>query len=183
MVGSQLVKELREAENMLGRSTGSMLKIVERCRNKLMDTLTSSDPWRGRDFLCEGCLICQTKSRSGKVLTQDCSRRSVVYETYCITCKEKNIKELEEIHADDEDYKELNKQISEMKLYKYIGETGESVYGQGRQHLIDVAQLKLGSHILKHYLDCHQDEADLDNITFGMKIRCTCRSDDTARKF
>ena len=134
MVGSQLVKELREAVNMLGRSTGSMLKIVERCRNKLMD------PWRGRDFLCEGCLICQTKSRSGKLLTQDCSRRSVVYETYCITCKEKNIKELEEIHADDEDDKELNKQISEMKLYKYIGETGKSVYGQGRQHLMDVAQ-------------------------------------------
>ena len=175
-VGSQLVKELREAENMLGRSTGSKLKIVERCGNKLMDILTSSDPWRGRDCLREGCLLCQTKSRSGKLLTQDCSRRSIVYETYCITCKEKKIKELEEIHADDENDKELKKQISEMKIYKYIGETGKSAYERGRQHLMDVAQLKPGSHILKHYLDCHEDEADLDNITFGMKIRSTCRS-------
>ena len=174
-VGSQLTKELRQAENMLGESTGAKLKVVERCGTKICDILTSSDPWKGKDCLRDGCLLCQTKSLTGKLLSQDCRRRSIVYETYCITCKDRKVKEIEQKYEENENPADMRKEISEIKLYKYIGETGKSVFERGLQHLADATQLKPSSHILKHYLESHEEEK-LDEITFGMKIKCTAKS-------
>ena len=105
-VGSKLTKELKESENTLGQSTGAKLKVVERSGTKLMDILTSADPWRGKDCLRESCMLCRTKERTGKLLNQDCTRRSVVYETRCMTCYERSIKEKEErFQGDEEDEK------------------------------------------------------------------------------
>ena len=156
--GSALTKELREAENKLGDSTGIKVKIVERCGTKIVDILTSSDPWKGQDCLRAGCLLCQTKSYTGKHLSQDCRKRSIVYETRCITYEERKIKEIEEKFENEEDEKVKKEEISKIKILKYIGKTSKSCYERGWQHLSDAAQLKPSSHILKHYLDNHEDE-------------------------
>ena len=174
-VGSQLVKELRSAENMLGDSTGAKLKVVERCGTKIADILTSSDPWKGKDCMREGCLLCQTKSLTGKLLSQDCRKRSIVYETHCITCEERSVKRIEEKYENEDDKEQMKDELKKIKMYKYIGETGKSCFERGLQHLSDAAQLKPSSHILKHFLDSHENEK-LEEITFGMKIRYTARS-------
>ena len=66
-------------------------------------------------------------------------------------------------------------EISNIKLFQYIGETGKSAFERGLQHFNDAALLKPGSHLLKHYLDNHEDEK-FEEIKFGMKIRMTAKS-------
>ena len=58
-----------------------------------------------------------------------------------------------------------------IQLYKYIGESARSCYERGSEHQSDVTQLKPGSHILKHYLDKHENES-LETIRekFCMKV-------------
>ena len=182
-VGSKLAKELRESENILSKSTGAKLKIVERCGTKIADILTSSDPWKGQDCKREDCLLCMTKSSTGKFLSQDCTRRSVVYETRCMTCEERKKSEIEEKYqamGEEEMESEVNRknmqeEISKIRLFKYIGETGKSAHERGKQHLSDALQLKPSSHILKHFLDCHEGESFAD-LKFGMRIRQGCKS-------
>ena len=170
---SRLTKELREAENAIGEKTGSKLKMVERCGVKIADILTCSDPWKGKDCLRDGCLLCRTKSKTGKLQSQDCKRRSVVYETWCRTCQLREEKKIEEKFEEDE--KKKNYELKKIKIFKYIGETGKSCYERGVQHLSDASSLKTGSHILKHYFDQHEGER-LEDLEFGMKIRCTAKS-------
>ena len=45
------------------------------------------------------CLHCVTKEYTGKMKTQDCSKRSMVYETWCIDCEEKAKQEID--HKND----------------------------------------------------------------------------------
>ena len=118
MRGSKLAKELKEAEKQLAEATGSKMMIVERCGTKLADLLTKSNPWKGKDCLRKDCLLCKTKAKTEKKMSQDCMQRSVVYETRCLNC---------EVKAKDE--------IMKMRKAKYIGETGKSSYERGRQQV------------------------------------------------
>ena len=68
-----------------------MSKVSKFTPAKLEDILTKSDPWQGKDCDRKGCLLCLNKSRTGKNTTQDCTRRSLVYETWCMTCHEKDV--------------------------------------------------------------------------------------------
>ena len=56
-------------------------------------------------------------------LEQDCSKRSIVYETWCLTCAEREEKRIEE---EVEDEKEQKRMTKNMKLYKYVGESARS---------------------------------------------------------
>ena len=93
--GSELAKRLRDAEEKLYTMTGYRLKIVERAGTKLEEILHKADPWQGQDCGREKCLLCITKKRTGKYLSQDCYRRSLIYETWCDTCLEKDTREAE----------------------------------------------------------------------------------------
>ena len=62
--------------------------------------------------------MCQTKAYTGRPLTQDCKKRSVIYETRCITCEENVIKEIEETYKDEENEKIMKDEIRNIKLYK-----------------------------------------------------------------
>ena len=95
-VGSILAKKMRDAENTLQEMTGYRLKIVERAGTKLVDVLTKADPWQGQECGRDKCLLCITKQRTGKQSTQDCTRRNLVYESWCLTCQEKDMKSAEE---------------------------------------------------------------------------------------
>ena len=119
-VGSSLAKELRESENMLSKSTGAKIKIVERCGSKISDILTSADPWKGEDCMRESCLLCMTKSTTGKYRSQDCKRRSIVYETSCLSCEERMKAEIESkyesrtMEEQQETEKEMREEIDEL---------------------------------------------------------------------
>ena len=152
---SGLAKILRENEEEMLKVTGYKLKIVERAGKSLTSMLTQSNPWAGNDCGRSCCLICQTKAETGKNLHQSCSKRSVVYETWCADClaKKKDTPEGEERGG----------------VFKYIGETAKSAYERGANHLYDRKNLDLGSHMLKHALEHHGDE-DPNDVKFHMKV-------------
>ena len=59
--------------------------------------------------------------------------------------------------------------LKRMKVHKYIGETSRSVYERGLEHLKDLEDMKVESHMLKHYQENHEDE-EIRGMEFGMKI-------------
>ena len=124
--GSVLAKRLREAEENLLHSTGYKLKIVERGGSKLEDLLHKSDPCQGQDCERQGCLLCSTKLITGRNMKQECSKRNLLYETYCITCKERDMEKFKTATGGDK--KKTQEEMAKMKLHKYIGETSRSCF-------------------------------------------------------
>ena len=114
-----LVKMLRQEEAHLSKVTGYRVKYVERSGQNLGSQLVRSNPWSGMDCGRLGCLLCLTKSKTGKNINQSCSKRNLTYQTWCQTCKEKD-----EEGRDDDDKKEV-------KLYTYVGETAKSAHERG----------------------------------------------------
>ena len=107
--GSALAKKLREIENSMGGMTGNKLKVVEKAGMKLADILTSSNPWKGQPCSRLDCLLCITKLNTGKHQKQECSKRNLVYETNCVTCK---AREKEKIEAEIEGMEERERKIN-----------------------------------------------------------------------
>jgi hypothetical protein len=58
--------------------------------------------------------MCSTKVYTGKNKTQKCSKRNLVYHTFCITCQEK---ETERINAEAEDVKKAQDHES-LQVYR-----------------------------------------------------------------
>ena len=101
--------------------------------------------WSGQDCVRESC---ETKTATGKLLSQDCTRRNLVYETYCMTCEERDTKRLEgeenEKGEQDKNNKNSKDNIKENtlpKLYKYLGELCRSVWERAAEHLADLKNL------------------------------------------
>ena len=134
----------------------------------LIDLLHRSNPWSGQDCQRDLCLHCQTKAKTGKYKTQDCTKRNCIYETWCMTCQEEEEKRIEEESGGDE--KKMKEMVKKMKLYKYIGETSRSVYERSWEHMHSMEQLQTNSHMLKHALEKHGEEEDLGKIQFGVKV-------------
>ena len=87
---------------------------------KVCDILTTSNPWKGQDCERERCMPCDTKERTGRDKAQDCSKRSVVYETWCLNCEEMSKEVIDKMeNKTDKEKKELKKNLS---LFKYVGE-------------------------------------------------------------
>ena len=81
---------------------------------------------------------------------------------------------LDRDHAEiEKKYQGDDKKIKEMKLktrvYKYIGETGRSVFERSAEHLYDADQLKPASHILRHFIDKHEGE-NREEMEFRIKV-------------
>ena len=57
-------------------------------------------------------------------MSKDCTKRNLVYQTYCMTCRERDEAQIRLEVGEDE--KKAREQITRMKLYKYIGETSRS---------------------------------------------------------
>ena len=123
---SALAKELRMAEEKLGELTGYKLKVVERAGMKLEDLLRKSDPWQGSDCYRELCLMCKTKDTTGKNKSQSCTKRSLVYEMWCLECDERENEKIKREADGDEKLEEELKKTK--KIYKYIGETSRSIF-------------------------------------------------------
>ena len=165
-IGGSLARRLREEEEKLEKQTGYRIKIVERAGSKLVDLLHRANPWKGKDCERAGCLLCLTKMKTGKDMDQDCTQRCLVYESWCMTCEDKEIKRIED---DEEDEKTKNEKIRNIVKYVYIGETSRSIYERGLEHMNDKENLKKDSHMIKHYFDKHEGE-ELEKMEFGIKI-------------
>ena len=126
----------------------------------------------GRGLQEARCLICSTKMKTGRHLDQDCTKRSVLYETWCMTCAAR--KEAR-ITVEVEDEEEQKRQIRNMKLHKYVGESARSAYERGLEHQNDMEDMKKDSHMLKHFFSHHEGE-ELGSMEFGMRIIRTHRS-------
>ena len=98
--------------------------------------------------------------------------RNVVYETWCMTCERKAEEMIREEEPNEEQGKE---KIKKIQRYIYIGETARSAYERGLEHLRDYEELKLDSHMLKHFVELHEGE-DMDKMEFGMRIIKEARS-------
>ena len=163
---SELAKRYREAEYKMEDLSGSWLKMVEKTGIKIQDLLTCSNPWSGQDCLRLRCWPCRSKEMTGKGKSQECSRRSLCYETWCLKCE---AVEKEKIENDDSlSENEKKNRIGKIKLHKYIGETARSVFERGFEHENDLENLRKDSHMLKHVLDMHEE--DNEKIEFGIRV-------------
>ena len=127
--------------------------------------MTDSDPWCGQDCSRETCWLCETKLLTGKNTRQECTKRNLVYETYCISCEERDMRELGEKEGNEN----KNGERVQVKLHKYVGETCRSVWERATEHLADLRNLSPASHLLKHILDRHEEE-NMEEIRFGIRI-------------
>ena len=57
-----------------------------------------------------------------------------------------------------------------IKLFKYVGETARSVYERSWEHVNSRDQLQTSSHMLKHILEEHEEEEQMEKIIFGVKL-------------
>ena len=99
-----LAKRLRNTEETMEPLTNWKIKFVERAGTKVEEMLHKSNPWQGQDCQREKCMLDATKQKTGKLLEQSCTRRSVIYETSCNTCY---MREADEIDKTDLDEKEM----------------------------------------------------------------------------
>ena len=82
---------------------------------------------------------------------------------------EEDKKKLEEEYKDVEDPRILKKNLEEIKLYKYVGESSRSVYERAWEHKNSKEKLHTDSHMLKHILDKHSDK-NISEVEFGIKV-------------
>ena len=99
-------------------------------------------------------------------MEQSCTRRSVIYETHCATCLER---ETERIMSLDLEEQEKKRMISEIKRYVYIGESARSAYERLWEPQRALKQLSPDSHMLKHIVAVHGEE-EIEEIEFHAKI-------------
>ena len=100
--------------------TGYRLKVVEKVGVKLVDVLHKADPWAGEDCGRKLCMICESKKKEGKVNSQDCHRRNIVYQTYCRTCQQRQDTGIEEKFK-EEGKKRIDEEKRMAKRFIYIG--------------------------------------------------------------
>ena len=165
-VGSQLAKDLNEKEEKLKDITGEKVKVVEKSGIKLENILTKNNPWKGMDCKRPNCLLCMTKTLTGKQLKKDCTKRNILYEIKCLTCEERMKTSIEENEGDEEKRKDL---ITNMEVPRYVGESGRSAYERGFEHLDKLASLHSNSHMLRHLVDAHEGK-DFKDVSWGMFI-------------
>ena len=161
---SRMAANIREKLKELEKVGRIKVKIVERCGTKIVDLITKSNLWGDKDCERDDCWSCSETNRGGK--KGDCFKKNIVYETYCITCKE--IEEKEENEKEEKEKKENNRK-KDFKV-KYIGESARSLYERSIEHMDDFNSLSEKSHMLKHYLIAHKD-MKREEVKFGIKVR------------
>ena len=137
------------------------------------------NPWDKQDCKRENCFSCESAVKFENCKMKNCRQRSVLYETWCETCKKRNIKESsDEKNVEKSGNKrdrERNEKIDDEKIYRYIGETSRSIYERGIEHKKDLQFRRTRSHLLRHCVEIHSDE-NPDKIEFGMRLLSSHKS-------
>ena len=132
---------------------------MEKTGIQLKRILVKTNPWAGTNCQREDCMVCHTREQTGEGRGKACHKRNILYETWCGTCQERDREKAEREERDPE----------VIPLYKYIGESSRSSFARGKNHMDDMRLLSPGSHMLKHFLDKHQEE-ELSKMKFHMRI-------------
>ena len=82
---------------------------VEKPGDKLADLLTKPNTWQGMGCGRRSCMLCWTKQKTQKNMSQDCHTRNLVYQTWCISCQTRDEEKVEQEYEGDA------KKIKEMK--------------------------------------------------------------------
>ena len=146
-----LAGKLKELEIELTKLSGEKVKIVERSGSTIKQLLIKSNPWSSGNCGRSQCHPCKTGD--GK---QTCQQRNVLYETFCLACKEASESQTEGQER--------------LKVALYVGESArtarERLNGAGG-HLEDYRENRDKSHMFKHWQDCHSGEKRPE---FGVKV-------------
>ena len=161
------------------------IKVVERAGDKIQDLLHKSDPWEDEDCNRKSCPTCQTSTESDENPFKSCTKRSIVYQTWCKTCEKKENREKDVFEESELGIENLFDEKKEEKVsmkrkvmdrnktgkekFIYIGETSRSSYERGNEHMKDLEFKRHRSHMLKHVVN-HHPTSNPDHIKFGMKI-------------
>ena len=90
---------------------------MERASVKLQDIITKSNPWKGTDCQRSNCLLCFTKTKQEKPNLQDCHKRSLVYETWCITCENMEFDKIEELELGEQQKNEMKRKVKNTNIW------------------------------------------------------------------
>ena len=112
------------------------------------------------------CLLCLTKTLTGKDKKKDCTKRNILYELKCLTCEEKIRTEIEGSEDDEEIKKE---KLKNMKVPRYVGESSRSAYERGFEHLDKLTTMNSKSQMLRHLVDMHEGQ-EFEEVKWGMFI-------------
>ena len=168
---SELAKEVRRVLTELKPWTNIGIKGVERAGERVEDILHKSDPWDNRDCGRKECAPCTTSRENDKIPFKNCTKRSIIYETWCKTCRLEKMEELK-LEGVEINTGECNKRKAtlENENYIYIGETSKSENERGVQHFKDFEYIRSKSHMLKH-VTLHHKGRRPEEIKFKMKIK------------
>ena len=111
---------------------------------------------------CErvNCFTCKSAFKTEKQIFGNFHQRSVIYETWCETCRKggetekmKNSENKE--RSQKENYKKRDREQEEKEgpMYRYIGESSRSTYERGSEHLADLKHRRTRSHLLRHCVE------------------------------
>ena len=140
---SELVKKLREAENKFKIDDAKRIKFIEKCGNKIIDSIRISDTHRTNCAKETKCLACEyAKSFS------NCRKENVGYAIDCLSCKEKGIEKV------------------------YEGESSRNMYLRQVEHTKQYQNKDPNSVLLRHAIAEHKDE-DPNDVKFQMKLKGT----------
>ena len=157
--GGLLAKRLREIELKLRKITGYKTKIVEGVGRKMKDILSNTDPWRGQPCGRNNCPVC-LQAGEEKI---SCRRRNLIYESRCLKCNPKEEEKKENSSLED---KRQSPSI-------YVGETARSLAERVLEHWRDLKDKEDDSHMLNHWLEHHEEDAEPPEFEF--KIVKFCR--------
>ena len=185
---SLLANQVREMIQSLKPWTGINLKVVERAGDKIQDLLHKSNPWEDKDCERKSCHPCLSSSKSDESEFKSCTKRSIIYETWCQTCLSKEEKKLrrnrdifeeeiglENLYKEGQEKKKGKKRkvtdtkVEEILKFRYIGETSRSAYERGVEHFKDLEFTRPKSHMLKHAV-IHHPDLEPSRVEFRMKI-------------
>ena len=164
---SELQRRLQGCEERLAALGNGRVRYVEQTGVTVRQLLHRNNPWGG--LPCSesgstgphgdqvGCLPCSGDNET----KQNCTKRSLVYETTCLTCEQEAKR------------KESRGEVG--LRYKYCGTSHGCLRRRGRQHLTDLKaglEGKLGedrvSHMLIHIRESHPGEDPRPR--WGMKL-------------
>ena len=117
--------------------------VVERAGQKLRNTISNSNPWKGSSSGRGDCVTCEQED----VMKIECRKRNVIYENICNLCNPRDEKEKRKTWEELEDKRE------EPSIY--VGETSRSVAERARNHMKDMEGNVEDSHMLKHWENSH----------------------------
>ena len=124
--GSQLAKQLKEAEERSSADRKIRFRFVERAGTSLKSILQKSDPWAGGKCESSDCFPCRGEKGG------DCRRNNVTFQIVCEMCEGGGV------------------------VAHYKGETSKNTYTRGLRHLDQLRTKSKDSVLWAHCKEHHQ---------------------------